>query len=45
MDLVDKGREEVIKANDHCMDAMRYAFMGMWRFVKQMLPLIAGKDD
>ena len=45
MDLVEKGKEEVVKQYDHCMDAMRYAVMGMWRYVRQMLPLIAGKDD
>ena len=45
MDMVDKGREEVIKQYDHCMDAFRYAVMGMWTYVKRMLPFIAGKDD
>lgn len=37
-DLLDKGREEVIKTNDHCCDAMRYYIMGMWRYFKMLLP-------
>ena len=45
MDKVEKGKEEVIKQYDHCMDAFRYAVMGMWQYVRAMLPMIAGKDD
>ena len=37
-DLLDKGKEEVIKADDHCMDALRYYVMGMWRYLKFLLP-------
>ena len=45
MDLVEKGREEVMKVNDHCADAMRYAVMGMWNNIRTMLPYMFGKDD
>lgn len=38
-DLLDKGKEEVIKQNDHCMDAMRYYVMGMWNYLKFLLPV------
>lgn len=37
-DLLDKGKEEVIKQNDHCCDALRYYIMGMWYYLKMLLP-------
>lgn len=37
-DLLDKGKEDVVKTNDHCMDALRYYIMGMWRYLKFLLP-------
>ena len=37
-DLLDKGKEEVIKQNDHCCDALRYYIMGMWNYLKMLLP-------
>ena len=37
-DLLDKGKEEVIKQNDHCCDALRYYIMGMWKYLKMLLP-------
>lgn len=42
-DLLDKGKEVPVKANDHCQDATRYLIMGFWKFVKQMLPMLG--DD
>ena len=39
-DLLDKGREEPIKEYDHCCDAERYAIMGVWKYIKQLLPFI-----
>lgn len=39
-DLLDKGREEPIKAFDHCSDAERYAIMGIWKYIRQLLPFI-----
>ena len=39
-DLLDKGKEEPVKENDHCNDAERYAIMGVWKYIKQLLPFI-----
>lgn len=36
--LLDKGKEEVIKANDHGCDALRYYIMGMWQYLRFLLP-------
>jgi len=46
-DLLDKGKEVPIKQNDHCEDAKRYLIMGIWKFIKVMLPTVGGdeKDD
>lgn len=47
-DLLDKGKEVPIKINDHCQDALRYLIMGIWKFIKQLLPIIAleeGDDE
>lgn len=35
---IEKGREVPVKENDHCMDAIRYAVMGAWRWLKHWLP-------
>lgn len=43
-DLLEKGKEEVIKDHDHCMDAKRYAVMGLWKYIKQLLPLLEKED-
>jgi PBSX family phage terminase large subunit len=43
-DLLDKGKEEVIKDHDHCMDAKRYAVMGLWKYIKQLLPLLEKEE-
>ena len=39
-DLLDKGREEPVKKYDHCSDAERYAVMGVWKYIRQLLPFI-----
>lgn len=39
-DLLDKGKEEPVKENDHCCDAERYAIMGVWKYIRQLLPFI-----
>ena len=45
-DLLDKGKEVPVKQNDHCEDAFRYLIMGIWKFIKIILPMIEGdKDD
>lgn len=43
-DLLDKGKEEVIKTDDHCLDALRYYVMGMWRYLKFLLPVTERGD-
>ena len=43
-DLLDKGKEEVVKTNDHCCDAMRYYIMGMWRYLRLLLPAMERGD-
>lgn len=35
---IDKGKEEPVKENDHCEDALRYLIMGMWNMIMFMLP-------
>ena len=40
---IEKGREEPVKLDDHCMDAVRYMVMGMWSKVRHWLP--AGEQD
>lgn len=37
-DSIEKGKEEPIKTEDHCMDAIRYLVMGMWTKIKRWLP-------
>ena len=39
---IEKGKEEPIKLDDHCMDAIRYMVMGMWTKIKRWLPV---KED
>lgn len=39
-DQLEKGKEVPIKANDHCQDATRYLIMGIWKFIRIMLPFI-----
>lgn len=38
-DSIEKGKEEPIKVDDHCMDAIRYMVMGMWTRIKRWLPV------
>lgn len=35
---IEKGKEVPVKDNDHCADAMRYLCMGMWKYLKHLLP-------
>lgn len=42
---IEKGKEVPIKANDHCMDAIRYAVMGAWKRIKHWLPADASEDE
>lgn len=43
-DLLDKGKEEVVKTNDHGCDALRYYIMGMWRYLRLLLPITERGD-
>lgn len=43
-DLLNKGKEEPVKQNDHCQDALRYLIMGIWKLIKRMLPVV-GVDE
>ena len=35
---IERGKEEPVKVDDHCMDAIRYLVMGMWSKLKPYLP-------
>lgn len=35
---IEKGKEIPVKENDHCCDAVRYAVMEAWTFIKRWLP-------
>lgn len=41
---IEAGKEVPVKQNDHCMDAMRYVVMGMWRYLKYFLPAAEQED-
>ena len=43
-ELLEKGKEEPVKQNDHCEDALRYLIMGLWKLIKRMLPVV-GVDE
>ena len=38
-DSIEKGKEEPVKIDDHCMDAIRYVVMGLWDKIKRWLPV------
>lgn len=42
---IERGKEEVVKINDHAEDACRYNLMGMWREVVYMLPVSERGDE
>lgn len=44
-DLLDKGKEEVVKVNDHTMDCLRYYVMTMWTYLKFLLPVTERGDN
>lgn len=39
-DSIEKGKEIPVKQNDHCMDALRYLIMGIWKLIKAMIPIL-----
>ena len=42
---IEKGKEEPVKLDDHCMDAIRYMVMGMWTRIKAWLPVSEREDE
>lgn len=44
-DLLDKGKEVPVKEHDHCEDGTRYLIMGIWKFIKIMLPMLGDDKD
>lgn len=44
-DKLDTGKEEPLKINDHCSDAERYMVMGVWKYMRQILPNLIGDKD
>lgn len=44
-DLLDRGKEQPVKLNDHCMDAVRYLVMGLWSKLKYFLPVTEREDE
>lgn len=40
---IEKGKEEPVKIDDHCVDGLRYLVMGMWTKIKHWLPV--GEQD
>lgn len=44
-DSIEKGKEEPVKIDDHCMDAIRYVVMGLWLKIKRWLPVQDGDED
>lgn len=41
---IERGKEEPVKVDDHCMDAIRYLVMGFWSKLKYWLP-VSEQDD
>ena len=35
---IERGKEEPVKENDHCLDATRYLIMGLWKQIRRFLP-------
>lgn len=44
-DKLDAGVEEPVKENDHCSDAERYLVMGVWKYLRLILPHLIGEKD
>ncbi len=42
---IEKGKEEPVKIDDHCMDAIRYLIQGMWKKIKYWLPVSEQEDE
>ena len=44
-DALEKGKEVPIKQNDHCQDALRYLIMGIWKYIRRILPFVKEGDE
>lgn len=42
---IEKGKEEPVKIDDHCEDALRYMVQGMWTKIKHWLPVQEREDE
>ena len=42
---IERGAEVPVKKDDHCMDAIRYAVMGMWSRLKTYLPTTEREEE
>lgn len=42
---IERGKEEPVKVDDHCADALRYLVMGTWTKIKRWLPVGEQDDD
>lgn len=41
---IEKGKEIPIKQYDHCEDALRYLIMGIWKYLRVLLPMLKEGD-
>ena len=42
---IERGKEQPVKVDDHCMDALRYDVMGLWKYIRQWLPDEEREDE
>ncbi len=42
---IENGKEVPVKMDDHCMDALRYLVMGLWKKIKYFLPVTERGED
>lgn len=42
---IERGEEKPMKQDDHAMDAMRYAIMGAWKYLRPYLPQTGEKEE
>ena len=43
---IENGKEVPVKTNDHCQDGLRYLIMGIWSYLRALLPILKeGEKD
>lgn len=42
---IEDGKEKPVKTDDHSMDALRYAIMGLWKKIRRFLPKNIGDKE